>query len=265
MDGHLVNLHLGPPTRTATFLDGARASDETLTKGTAEILPPHVRISQIFDVPSEDLNVLLHEGFLRRVGTESEIDPDGFEVVSRPKVIDPALERLMLSFLSELESGGPGGELYAEGLATALAVHLLREHSSLGEKARRKVARGPAKESGLSARQLKRATDHIGDNLAAGDLSLAGLAAQANLSPFHFSRLFKRSTGMSPHQYVIRERVERAKGLLLRGDMPAAAVAREVGFSDQGHLSRHTRRLLGATPSEILKEGKAKDSKNLRA
>jgi AraC-like DNA-binding protein len=56
---------------------------------------------------------------------------------------------------------------------------------------------------------------------------------------------------------VVRERVRKAEELLLRGGLPVAAVAREVGFADQGHLSRHTKRLLGATPGEILAEGKA--------
>ena len=125
---------------------------------------------------------------------------------------------------------GLGGGVYAESLATALAVHLLREHSSLGERTKRRVAREP--KGGLSGRALEQALDHIGDNLSA-DLSLAGIAAAANASPYHFARLFKDSTGLSPHQYVIRERVGKAKGLLLETQMPLGGVARACGFASR--------------------------------
>jgi AraC family transcriptional regulator len=110
---------------------------------------------------------------------------------------DPQIERLMLSLKAELEAGGTalGGRLYAESLANALVVHLLREHSSLGWGARQKAAREP--EGGLSAHALKQALDYVGDNLA-GEPSLAGMAAAAGLSPNHFSKLFKRSTGLPP-------------------------------------------------------------------
>jgi AraC family transcriptional regulator len=160
---------------------------------------------------------------------------------------DPQMERLMLSFLPELETGGMGGGLYAEGLATALAVHLLREHSSLGHRAKRRVAREP--KGGLSQRQLQKVTDFIGDNLPR-HLSLAEIAASANTSPYHFARLFKESTGLSPHQYVIRERVERAENLLLAG-LPIGEVAVMVGFSNQAHLTRHFKRLTGITPAKF--------------
>jgi AraC family transcriptional regulator len=255
LKGHVVNLHLSGPIRMVTRLDG-ESWEGSYTRGNVEIFPAGRRIEQVLGEASEDVNVLLEAEFVRRVAADVGADPDRLEILNRFEARDPQIERTMLSFLTELESDGLGSGLYAEALATALAVHLLREHSSLGERAKRKVGQEPL--GGLSAKVLGRVLDYVHDNLA-GDLTLAGMAREANLSPYHFSRLFKESTGMSPHQYVVRERVERAKRLLLRGDLPGAAVAREVGFYDQGHLARHTRRLLGATPGEILKE-----SKNLR-
>jgi len=262
MKGHLVNLHLSGPIRMVTRLDG-EGWEGSYARGNVEVFPAGRRMEQVMGEVSEDVNVLLEEGFVVRVAAEVGADPDRLEILNRFKARDPQIERIMLSFLTELEADGLGGGLYAEALANALAVHLLREHSSLGEKAKRELAREAAKGAGLSSRQLRRTLDYIGDNLS-GRLSLAELAAQANLSPYHFSRLFRESTGLSPHQYVIRERVERAKGLLLRGEQSVAAVARKVGFADQGHLSRHTKRLLGATPSEILREARAKESRILR-
>jgi AraC family transcriptional regulator len=71
------------------------------------------------------------------------------------------------------------------------------------------------------------------------------------LSPYHFSRQFKRSTGLSPHQYVVRKRVERAKELLINTDLTLYEVAISVGFVDQSHLAKHTKRLLGVSPKYL--------------
>ena len=74
---------------------------------------------------------------------------------------------------------------------------------------------------------------------------LAGVAA---VSTSHFKTLFKRSTGLPPHEYVVHRRVERAKSLLLRGDRPSSQAALEAGFAHQSHMVRWMRRILGATP-----------------
>ena len=73
----------------------------------------------------------------------------------------------------------------------------------------------------------------------------------ANLSERHFSRLFKESTGVSPHQYVIRQRVEKARDLLASTDLPVGEVALVCGFAHQGHLARHFGRLVGVTPAPL--------------
>jgi AraC family transcriptional regulator len=261
--GHFIDLHLSGPVRLPMRLAANATRAETEKPGDIGVYPAGVPFWMETLAPSEDLSVLVEHGLLQRVAEEAgAANAEGIEVIHRFCERDLEMESVLRLFLPELESGGLGGELYAQGLATALAVHLLRKHTNLGERARREISREP-RPGGLSVRQLKSVLDFIGDNLG-GTLTLAGMAREANLSPYHFSRLFKKSTGMSPHQYVIRERVERAKGLLLRGDMPVAAVAREVGFSDQGHLARHTKRLLGATPGEILKKRRAKEGKNLR-
>ncbi|HKQ40341.1 MAG TPA: helix-turn-helix transcriptional regulator, partial [Verrucomicrobiae bacterium] len=80
------------------------------------------------------------------------------------------------------------------------------------------------------------------------------LAGAAGLSPFHFARLFKRSTGLSPHQYVLRCRVERARGLLMRSKASIAEVAVEVGFCDQSHLAAHFKRVYGVSPKAFLQQ-----------
>ena len=85
--------------------------------------------------------------------------------------------------LSEMEDGGLGGELYAESLARVLALHLLRNHSSLGRKSKRSIGR----KGNFSRRTIERATDYINDNLAR-KLTLAEIAEAAHMSPHHFAR-----------------------------------------------------------------------------
>ena len=87
----------------------------------------------------------------------------------------------------------------------------------------------------------------IRENLETG-ITLAQLAGEVGLSPSHFETLFRRSTGLSPHQYLIRCRVERARDLLGDGTVTLSQVAARCGFSDQSHLGRHFKRLVGMTP-----------------
>ena len=128
-----------------------------------------------------------------------------------------------------------------ESLANILGIHLLRQHSSMKQPA-------PPRSVGLDRATLSRVSTYIEEHLAA-DLSLAELAAVAYLSPYHFARLFKASTGVAPHQYVIGRRIERAKLLLSTTNWSLAVIAHAVGFAHESHLALHFKRLTGLLPS----------------
>jgi len=101
--------------------------------------------------------------------------------------------------------------------------------------------------NGLPKYKLQQATNYIQVYLDQ-DIKLADLANTVGMSQYYFCRLFKQSIGVTPHQYIIQQRVERAKQLLKRQDFSVADVAIQCGFAHQSHLSRHFRRLVGVSP-----------------
>src|SRR5207302_10617641 len=115
-------------------------------------------------------------------------------------IIDPQIETIALSLLSELRSEGIGRRLYVEPLANILGIHLLRQHSSMKQPSLPRAV-------GLDRATLRRVSTYIEEQLAE-DLSLSELAAVAYLSTYHFARLYSASTGTAPHLYVIGRRTE---------------------------------------------------------
>ena len=100
----------------------------------------------------------------------------------------------------------------------------------------------------LPAYRLRRVAQYIHDNLQR-ELRLADLSAVVHMSPYHFARLFKRSTGVPPHQFLLRHRIAEARGLLAAQKVPIAEIARSVGFRTPSHFTTTFRRVTGMTPS----------------
>ena len=100
----------------------------------------------------------------------------------------------------------------------------------------------------LPAYRVRRVAQYIQDNLQR-ELRLAELSAVVHMSPYHFARLFKRSTGVSPHRFLIRQRIDEARTLLAAQTVPIAEIARSVGFRTPSHFATTFRRFTGMTPS----------------
>ena len=162
------------------------------------------------------------------------------ELIETFGAFDPQIETIALSLFSELRSDGLGGKLYVESLANLLGIHLLRHHSSVKQLFRSKPVR-------LTTTTLRPVIMYIEEHLAE-DLSLSTLSEVVHLSPYHFARIFKESVGVSPHQYVIQRRVERAKLLLATTTWSLTTIAHMVGFAHESHLALHFKRLTGLTP-----------------
>ncbi len=95
--------------------------------------------------------------------------------------------------------------------------------------------------------RLRRVTEYIQQNLDK-DLTLAELAAVVCMSPYHFARLFKGSTGVPPHRFVVRQRIARARGVLATPELSIAEISRLVGFRTPSHFTTVFRHVLGITP-----------------
>ena len=148
------------------------------------------------------------------------------------------------AFLSELAADSSNGPLYAETLTVGFALYLLSSYAISKPKI-------PLPRGKLNAFQLRTVVDFIQSHLDEA-VSLLALAEQANVSPFHFARQFRATVGMPPHQFVLRQRVQKALRLIKAGKLPLAQVAVESGFHDQPHLTRAFRKVLGTTPARYV-------------
>jgi AraC family transcriptional regulator len=108
-------------------------------------------------------------------------------------------------------------------------------------------ASAPAWKYPLAPRAVHRALDYIHAN-PSGNVRLEDIAGAARMSVFHFSRTFRKATGMGPHHYLMRTRVERVKALLMSSDRSLASIADETGFSDQSHMSKVFKKFVGVSP-----------------
>jgi AraC family transcriptional regulator len=241
-DHYVIGIEMNQGCQVDFQIDGIAkgcVQRRTTFYGAMTLVPAHHCNWASWDRQMEGLIINLKTDLLARNAAEL-LAVDRVELLPYFQICDPLILQIALTLKADLKSSKPGGRLYAETMSTALAVHLVRQYSSHERKSVRYLG-------GLSPTQLKLVINYINDYLDR-DLGLEELAAIAQLSTYHFCRSFKQSTGFSPHQYLIRQRVERAKLLLKDGKMEIRDVAIACGFTHQSHLNRHFKRLTGVTP-----------------
>jgi AraC family transcriptional regulator len=246
---HHISIRLSPPGIMDWRIPGGHPRSQLILPGHVNIAPAGVPIWTRWREPFEYLLFALQPAFVQQVAYEVT-HPDRLEWVRRCGIRDPQLLHLGLALQAELEAGCPGGQLCGESLATALAVHLLQHYTVCPPLLRTYLG-------GMPKPRLRRVLEYIQEHLDC-DLPLAELAAATQMSPYYFSKVFKQSTGLSPHKYLLRQRVERAKELLAGPRRRIAEVSQELGFANQSHFATTFRVLVGMAPREYQRQRRGK-------
>ena len=173
-----------------------------------------------------------------------DIDPARVELVRTAGMADPLLNEVAAA-LCDMGSRPPQptDQLFAEGVSAMLVAHLISRYSNI----RLRPATLPPC---LPDHKLKRVIDLVESRFAEA-ISLSELAAETCLSPFHFSRLFQKATGLPPHRYIIERRIQDAKARLSEGRLSLVEIALEAGFGSQGNFNRIFRKRTGLTPGQF--------------
>lgn len=231
--GHLLGVHIGPALRVLQRRDGQRF-DQTYHPGQLTFAPAGTTLSCTTTGVTSFLHVHFGVGF---VGQISRADPGGSSssaIAPRRSFDDRLSADLSRSLVEQLVAQGAAARLYVESAAVVLWSRLT-DH-----------AETPARH-GLSPKALADATALLDAHLARG-IGVVELAHAVGLSARHFARMFKRSTGKSPHRYLHDRRLEKAKQLLLNPALRIVDVALDVGFSNPSHFAAAFRQANGVTP-----------------
>jgi AraC family transcriptional regulator len=167
----------------------------------------------------------------------------GTQILFRNTVVcDQSISAIAATIVLEVDQGMLGRDTMLEALVRQMGVYLLRSHVAI-----RRTAAIETSRAGLVDRRLRRAIEFMHDNYSR-ELALEEIAGAAYLSEFHFARLFKQITGVTPHYYLANLRLERARKLLLETTLPISEIAAMVGYQSQSHFTRVFRSVTGVTP-----------------
>src|SRR5712675_1226753 len=170
------------------------------------------------------------------------------EVELRPsrKFAESRLSALVGAARAEMDAGFPSGRLFLDSVEQAMAVTLVNGHA---------VRHRPVQFSrgGLGSARLRRIKELVHAKLE-DDLGLDEMAESVGLSTAHFARMFRKSTGETPHQFVLRQRIERARAMLRARGARVLDVAVACGFKTQQHFAQVFRDVCGVSPTEYRRD-----------
>ncbi|MBD2020408.1 helix-turn-helix transcriptional regulator [Leptolyngbya sp. FACHB-36] len=240
---HRISLHIAGDDYLERRLDRGKLLCTPTSPGMFNFVPAHREVESLWLNQVELLSIYLPPTLLEQTAIEScDRLPKEIELIDRFAIRDLFLEQLVHQLRTELEYGNSSDRLYIESIQTVLAGHLLRHHCSA------KVVTA-SMSGGLSKSKLHQVIDYIENNLN-HDINLTELARVAQVSPYHFGKLFKQTMGSTPHQYVLKRRTEQAKILLADAKLSLAEISQVLGFCDQSHFTNVFRRYMQLTPRQ---------------
>jgi AraC family transcriptional regulator len=162
------------------------------------------------------------------------------QIAQLQAVADPLIRSIGNTVRIGFRLGRPPSREYLQSISRTLALHVSEKYGAQTK---------PVACRGLSANRLKRVLSMIDARLGES-IHVAELAEEVHMSPFHFARMFKHTTGQAPHVYITAQRMERAKQLLAEGVLPIAEVAQRVGYQTQAHFTGVFHANVGLTPRQ---------------
>jgi AraC family transcriptional regulator len=254
---HFITIHRNQsPIIKERVVDGHFQSDR-FRDGDICLTPATTPVSVRLHDTCEVMHLYLEPALIAQLMIEVA-DVDSLELIPQFKLNDSLIYQVGIALNAKLEGNGLCDRLYTESMAMAISAHLIHYYSTQ----KLKIHNYP---NGLSKDRLQQAEEYIHEHLEQ-NLSVTAIAQILQMSPYYFSRLFKQSTGLSPHQYLLKCRVEHAKKLLKTTNLSIATIATQAGFVDQSHFARHFKRQVGILPSQFRTHSKnvLADSRNIQ-
>lgn len=237
---HEINIAISGDLTTQRITEnGKRKIYKNRGDGGICITPAGQTVSASWEKPLDNLGILLAPDFVSKTALENRFSAT-FDFTDDFLGRDQLVQHIGLTLIEEYLNESPEGKLFAESLINTLTLHLLKNYSTA-----RSIIENT--NGGLSGYKLNRVKEFINANLE-DDLSLSDIAEVADLSQFHFSRAFRKSTGFTPQQYLTQQRIERAKKLLEKEDLPIVEVGLQTGFKNQSHFTTLFRKYTKLTP-----------------
>jgi len=236
---NVMSLHLSRPLRIRQRREDVSHA-WTLTRGDLSLIPAGWRTTCWTEQVADFMQIELPPELVRRAAGESDGDT---ELPCLFSFDDPVCRELSLSMVAEARTHGAAARMYVESGAVVLAQRLL---------ALKGRPMAPAPRPGLPPAVLRRAKEYLHDEMNRNP-GLSELSAAVGMNVHHFSRLFKRSTGLAPHQYLGNIRLDRAKRMLAEGRAQIIEIAFEVGYANPSQFSAFFRKRTGLSPTEFRK------------
>jgi AraC family transcriptional regulator len=239
-DSHVIGITLRS-TNMRLSAAGQPISDGIAMPGAVLVTAPHVPAQCTFRGPYDVLHLHVRNELIAECAGDAQGNEPARLCSEFHLLQNPVVEKLAHALLDADEMSEPLRTLYAESINIAIVSRLLGSAHGVAPSVQPKAG-------GLVKWRLKRAVDYIEANLA-GPMSLADLASSTGLTRMHFAAQFRVATGLRPHEYLLRRRIERAQELLLNSRMPVVDIAFSVGFQTQSHFTCAFKRIVGQPPS----------------
>ena len=235
---HTLIIGMDNALKAEWSIDG-QFQDLQYNTGDVFVVPAGATHRAYWKQESEGVMLALEPEILAGAAIDS-VNSDRPEIIPQFASTDLRLLQIARWLLIELREKQIGSSLYVESLTTMLKVHLLRNYCAIEHNI-------PNYRGGLAQHKLKKAIALINENLDR-DLKLTEMANLAAMSPYHFARMFKQSTGLTPYQYLVKQRLTKAKELLRHSQIAIADIGYEVGYKNPSHFAKVFRRHTKISP-----------------